>query len=81
MSTEPEHRRVSFDNQTDPVLLEVQGQVRDIWCLLNGKDGRLGLSQKVAIMWAAHLWVALASGGLAGSIITAFTLKCFGLLK
>lgn len=74
-------QKTDFTNAHEETLLEIKGQVRDIWNSLNGKDGKLGVTQKVAVMWAMHIWVALATGGLMGSVSTAMVLKAFGLLK
>lgn len=60
---------------------ETKGQVRDIWCILNGTNGNLGLSQKVAVMWRAHVVVMCAITGLLSSAGTAAVLKALGLLK
>lgn len=39
---------------------EMRQQINDIWQALNGESGRLGLSQKVSIMWHGHVVVACA---------------------
>ena len=49
------------------------------WRILNGVDGKLGLSQKVAILWSGHILVATAFGTLIGSILTALVLKWNGI--
>ncbi len=78
----PPHRQSpDFSNSDTVQLEEIKQQLSDIWCCLNGKDGKLGLSQKVAIMWGMHLWVAYALGTLSGGVVTAFVLQAFGLLK
>ena len=62
-------------------VAEVKGQVRDIWHILNGRDGSLGMSQKVAVLWRAHVLVVFAIGALGGSVCTALVLKTLGLLR
>lgn len=41
---------------------------------MNGKDGRLGASAKLEILWRSHVWLLCtlsgAVGAIAGSIIT-----------
>ena len=60
---------------------EIKGQVRDIWHVLNGSEGSLGMSQKLAIIWRMHAWLIAAISALGGSVATAMVLKVFGLLK
>jgi hypothetical protein len=60
---------------------EIKGQVRDIWHVLNGHEGALGMSQKLAIIWRMHAWVIAGVSAFGGSVATAMVMKTFGLLK
>lgn len=75
------------DNETQTleeirkVVEETKGQVRDVWHILNGTNGALGLSQKVAVMWRAHVILLVSISALLSSVGTAAVLKMLGLLK
>lgn len=38
---------------------------------LYGEDGRLGIAQKMRVVWGLHVWVLMALSGALGSAITA----------
>lgn len=59
------------DRDAEAVLEELLTELRTLKKLLHGDgEGRLGLTQKVAIMWAMHLPVIAIAGTIAGSLIT-----------
>jgi hypothetical protein len=60
---------------------ETKGQVRDIWQILNGANGSLGITQKVAVMWRAHVVIMCSISALVSAVGTASVLKVLGLLK
>lgn len=62
-------------------LDQIQKDVTAIFEILNGAAGTLGMSQKVAIMWRAHVWLVFFLGNLSGSVVIAVILKSLGLIK
>jgi hypothetical protein len=79
-----EHRADRHEDEHESVAMLLREQkrttdtVNSIWNLLNGSDGRLGLSQKVAVLWSAHIWVACTGSAAMGSLAMYATLKALG---
>lgn len=46
----------------------IADQVKAIFELLNGKDGNLGMLQKVAVMWRVHVWLLCTASASFGAI-------------
>lgn len=60
---------VKLDNILDKisrVVSEVEAHDRTLF----GKDGNFGMTQKVQIMWRAHVWVLCSLSAGVGSAIT-----------
>ena len=63
-------------SEEDPIS-EIRRQVRAIFEMLQGKDGGLGLSQKVAIMWRIHAWLLCTASACMGGVFTLLTKHYF----
>ena len=50
-------------------------KVADHHLMLYGKDGNFGVSQKVAVMWRAHVWILCTLTGIVSSALTAAMYK------
>lgn len=53
------------------ILDSMKAQLKAIFDILQGQEGNLGLSQKVAVMWRAHVWVFCTLSAAAGAIFLA----------
>ena len=59
------------DNKMDALA----DKVEDHHTTLYGEGGNLGVSQKTAIMWRAHVWILCTLSALASSVLTAAVLR------
>jgi len=58
------------------LIILTKESVDKIWKLLDGHDGKLGLAQKVDIMWAGHIPIITVLSLIAGALVQ----KYFGLI-